>query len=75
MRDHSRRRPFPGVGRKAGDELEYDEIEYAALPVVANSLFYTAFRSWLQTHNGGADLGRDGAGDWSIRLILQSEDS
>ena len=36
MRDHSRRRPFPGVGRKAGDELEYDEIEYAALPVVAN---------------------------------------
>ena len=36
MRDHSRRRPFPGVGRKADDELEYDEIEYAALPVVAN---------------------------------------
>ena len=33
MRDHPRRRPFPGVGRKAGDELEYDGIEYAALPV------------------------------------------
>ena len=33
MRDHPRRRPFPGVRRKVREELEYDGIEYAALPV------------------------------------------
>ena len=34
MSGHPRRRPFPGVGRKVREELEYDGIEYAALPVV-----------------------------------------
>jgi hypothetical protein len=33
MCGHPRRRPFPGVGRKVGEELEYHGIEYAALPV------------------------------------------
>jgi hypothetical protein len=33
MCGHPRRRPFSGVGRKVREELEYDGIEYAALPV------------------------------------------
>jgi len=33
MCGHPRRRPFPGVGRKVREELEYDGMEYAALPV------------------------------------------
>jgi hypothetical protein len=33
MCGHPRRRPFPGVRRKVREELEYDGIEYAALPV------------------------------------------
>jgi hypothetical protein len=53
--------PFPGVGRNVSEELEYDGIEYAALPV--NTTVLERFAWW---HSVAAK-----ASDGSVTLVVR----